>query len=241
LAHVDAVDRELAAFSLALRSGPMDARVPTCPEWVGRDLADHVGTFCVFWTHLVCEGAGRPKEEFPPTPDDGLIPEWIDSLGAALTRELRSTDPAQPMWSWVPDQGDAAFAARRSAHELAIHRFDSQSMRGSPQPVDGDLAVDGVEEMLVMAEAIGQTDATTGRGNGESLSLSAIDQEAAWTLTLTPEGTLVQRSVEHADLHIEATASDLELLLLQRPQLGKATYSGDVTALDAWYRAFQFG
>ncbi|HWW52521.1 MAG TPA: maleylpyruvate isomerase N-terminal domain-containing protein, partial [Acidimicrobiales bacterium] len=67
--HVDAVERDTKALVDALRVGPLDVGVPSCPEWTLIDLADHVGGFTGFWSHVLCEGRGvanTPFREMPP-------------------------------------------------------------------------------------------------------------------------------------------------------------------------------
>jgi uncharacterized protein (TIGR03083 family) len=240
-AHISAVEREVADLVTAFKAGPMDAPVPTCPEWTARDLASHVGDFSGFWAHVICEGTGRPKPEFPAAPEGDGIAEWVSELGNALIDELRATDPDQPMWSWVPGRENAAFAARRAANELAVHRYDAQASRGTTQPIDGVLAVDGIEEIFVMSEATGAVDGSTGRGNGETLFLRTTDQDAVWLLSLTPAGLEVTRSPGAADVHLTGDASDLELLLFQRPTIGSVSKTGNMASLDAWYAAYHFG
>src|SRR5215472_14461553 len=126
--HVAAVEREIAGLVSALGAGPVDAKVPTCPDWTVAELADHVGGFTGFWAHILCEGTGRPKTAFPDRGDD--VAGWYAGLGRSLVGELRATAPDQAVWTWAPDQQVAAFVARRCAHELAVHRFDAQSARG---------------------------------------------------------------------------------------------------------------
>lgn len=59
-----------------------------------------------------------------------------------------------------------------------------------------------------------------GAGEGETLHLHAFDPAAEWTLTLTPEGLAVERGHTKADLALRGAASDLELLLYDRPPPG---------------------
>ncbi|HVA10347.1 MAG TPA: maleylpyruvate isomerase N-terminal domain-containing protein [Acidimicrobiales bacterium] len=240
-AHVSAVRREVSDLVTAFAAGPMDAPVPTCPEWTAQDLAQHVGDFSGFWAHVICEGTGRAKPEFPAMPGDAGVAEWIGEIGTTLCDQLGATSPDQPMWSWVPGRENAAFAARRAANELAVHRYDAQTCRGSAKPIDTSLAVDGIEEIFVMVEAWRARDDRTGTGNGETLCLQATDADAAWVLCLTPDGTEVTRSAGDADLTISGKASDLELLLYQRPTIGAVTQDGDTSSLVAWYAAFHFG
>ena len=57
--HLAAVEREVVALAETFAAGPIDAHVPTCPDWTIADLADHVGGFTGFWSHVLCEGTGR--------------------------------------------------------------------------------------------------------------------------------------------------------------------------------------
>ncbi len=65
---VAAVRAEAAALTFALEAGEMDDVVPTCEGWEVRDLAVHVGQFCGFWSHVLCEGTDRPKTPAPRSP-----------------------------------------------------------------------------------------------------------------------------------------------------------------------------
>lgn len=239
--HLDAVDREAGALAGALAAGPIDAPVPTCPEWTVADLAEHVGGFTGFWAHVVCEGTGRPKTEFTPLPVGGDVGAWYAGLAASLVGELRATAADQEVWTWAPGHGDASFVARRCAHELAVHRVDAQSARGAAAPIDGALAVDGIEEIFVMLaawKANGHPE--SGAGNGESLHVHATDRDAEWLLTFTPGGLDVRREHAKGDLALRGAVSDLELVLYDRAPIAPVERFGDPAVLEAWYRAFHF-
>lgn len=238
--HVDAVAREVDGLVAALAAGPADAAVPTCPDWTVADLVEHVAGFTGFWTHVLCEGTGRPLTPFPDRPEGPALVEWYRGIGDALVSELRATAPDQAVWTWVEDRRNAAFVARRCAHELAVHRFDLQSARGTPQPVEPALAADGIEEIFVMVAAFEARGDARGRGGGEVLALEATDCDQRWLLTLAPTGLDVARRSGPADLTARAGVSDLELLCYRRPTLGEVHLDGDPGALDAWYRAFTF-
>jgi uncharacterized protein (TIGR03083 family) len=238
--HVDAVERETTAMVDALRDGPLEARVPSCPDWNVADLVKHVSEFTGFWTHVLCEGTGRPKTPFPDMPSGGVlaVADWYKQLAFYLVNELRATEPGTTVWTWVPDDNSARFAARRCANELAIHRFDLQLARGQPGPIDEALAVDGIEEIFVMIRA---RPAPTGYGRGESIRLHDTASGGEWLLTLTDHGLKVDASRAAADLTVRGAGSDLELLLYQRPTRGPVERVGDDAALEAWYQAFTFG
>ncbi len=237
--HVEAVERETQAMAEALADGPLDTTVPSCPDWTVIDLAAHVGEFTGFWAHVLCEGTGRPKPAFDDMPSDSpsAVADWYKSVAGHLIDELWATAPHTTVWTWDPDDNSARFAARRCAHELAVHRFDMQLAYGRAEPIASDLAADGIEEMFVMA---GVRFEPGGDERNESLSLHTTDQDRQWLLTLTPQGLHVDRQSTSGDLTVRGAASDLELLLYRRPILDEVALSGDRTALDSWYRAFTF-
>jgi uncharacterized protein (TIGR03083 family) len=241
LEHCAAVEREVGAMVEAVASGSADASTPTCPGWTVTDLVHHVGGFTGFWAHVLCEGTDRPNTPFPDMPSGAAIAGWYAAVAADLVRELAATAADQPVWTWVPDRQNAAFVARRCAHELAIHRCDAQAARGTMQPIEGELAADGIEEIFVMIDAFAARGEEAGRGTGETLHLHATDREAKWLVRLTPVGLQIERDDTSGDLALRGAVSDLELLLYERPTIGTVERLGDPTVLDAWYRAFHFG
>lgn len=242
--HVHAVERESSAIEAALRAGPLDVIVPTCPDWTLVDLASHLLQFSGLWTHVICEGTDRSKPPFtdpaPGEQDPGWFADQFAEQAGHLVEMLRTTEPAARVWTWDPADQTTAFVARRAAHELAVHRFDVQSARSSPDPIDGALAVDGIDEIFAMVDAWRAGGAETGQGNGETLHLHASDPDAEWTLTLAPDGLSVDREHRKADLALRGAASDLELVLYDRPPLATVDHLGDDSVLTAWLRGFHF-
>src|SRR3954462_9656566 len=110
--YVEAVEREAAAFARTLMKGDVDAPVPTCPDWTLVDLAKHHGTGMGFWTHVLCEGTGRPKPEFPedPGPAPGI---WFPTLARAPVGGVKGPPRDTEVWTWYPGDRSARFAARR--------------------------------------------------------------------------------------------------------------------------------
>ena len=60
-------------------------------------------------------------------------------------------------------------------------------------------------------------------------------------ITLGREGPRIQHETDVADLTLVGSASDLALLLFERPTIGTVQRDGDPGALEAWYREFRFG
>lgn len=245
--HIRAVERESAAITSALRAGSLDVHIPSCPDWTLVELATHLGRFCGFWTHVICEGTGRPKTPYTDPAADERRPEWFADWYAAaaghLVAQLRSTPPDAKVWTWDPSNETAAFVGRRAAHEMAVHRFDAQLARSSPQPIDGPLAADGIDEIFAMIDAwrTGGVYWGASAGAGETLHLHATEPDAEWTIMMAADGPVVERRHTRADLALRGTASDLELELYQRTPLGPVEHFGDEGALTAWRRVFTFG
>jgi uncharacterized protein (TIGR03083 family) len=234
--HVAAVRRETEAFDAALRAGPMDVVVPSCPDWTVADLATHVGNFMGLWTHVLCEGSGRPKTPVPDVPDADGLADWCSELSRHLIGELEATAPDTTVWTWIQEDKSARFPARRAAHELAIHRVDAELARADQHTVDSELAEDGIEEIFVMIANRGQAP----NGSGETLHLHGTDRDAEWLLTFASDRLDVRREHAKGDAAIRASVSDLEMLLYQRPTLGTVEQFGDDAVLVRFYETFQF-
>lgn len=235
--HIDAVESATTAIVDALRRTPLDAPVPSCPDWVLRDLAAHVWDFTGFWTHVVCEATGRPKTPFAAFPVADVADGYA-GLAASMVSELRAATPDTPAWSWVTDRQDVRFAARRMAHELTIHRVDVQLAGGGHEPIAADLAADGIEEIFVMIGAFGPP---AGTGTGETLHLHGTDRGDEWMIAMTPDGLRVDRSHAKAAMAIRGAVSDLELALYGRPPVAAIERFGDEGVMTAWRTAFTFG
>jgi len=240
---------DLARLCAAVAAGPLDAPVPTCPDFTVDDLAQHVAWFCSFWTRAMSEGA-RPSVGVVPPPPGALDPEargeWLLAIGTELIGLLAATPPETPHWTWYKPDRTAGFISRRVAHEVAVHRVDAQLARGDADPLDPVLAVDGIEELLQMqAQRAARVDTPTQLG-GRTIHLHGTDPDVAgaeWLLRIDsdgPGGVSVGREHAKGDLAIRASVGDLELLLYQRPPVGPVETFGDESVLADFHRVFTF-
>ena len=239
--HVEAIEREAATFARVLMKGDAGAQVPSCPDWTLLDLAKHHGRGMGFWTHVLCEGSGRPKPviEDEPGPAPTL---WFTQIAGGLVAEFRATAPDTEVWTWSPEDHSARFAARRMAHETVVHRFDAQTAIGKPEPIEPALATDGIEEIFDMAGNFAMVDnwIEAGRGEGQTLHLHGAEGDE-WLIAINPDGLEVRREHAKGDLALRGAVSDLELVLYGRPPIGDVERFGDESVLDVWYRVFKFG
>jgi uncharacterized protein (TIGR03083 family) len=250
--RIDAVERELAALTAAVAAGDPAARVPTCPDFTLDDLAAHVGEACGFWSHLLCEGTGRPKTPYARAVGPEGRPAWLATLAAHLVAELRATTPDQPVWTWHPTDHTAAFVARRASHETAVHRVDAQlaATGGAEEVAPPALAADGIEEVFMLASEAMADPRTAGRRDpgarrGQTLGLEATDHTfdgapAAWLIRLDPAGVRAERGAFPADLTLRGRVSDLEMTLYQRPGRSPIERIGDPAVLDLFHHEFTF-
>jgi uncharacterized protein (TIGR03083 family) len=237
--HLASVEEQLDLFVAALDGTPLDRPVPSCPDWTVRDLAEHVDGFNGFWTHVLCEGTGAEKPDFPPLEGDDAV-TWFRASADRLLDALRATPLDAEVWTWVPDEQNVAFIRRRATQELAIHRIDAQLAAGSPTPIDAAVAEDNVAEIVLM---IPHAPNGPPEGDGErTLGLHPTDLDEDLVLTLQGGGPALERTrAGGADLVLSGTMSDLALLLNGRPTQGEVARAGDEAVYDEWREVFRFG
>ncbi|HEV2636962.1 MAG TPA: maleylpyruvate isomerase family mycothiol-dependent enzyme [Actinocrinis sp.] len=128
------------------------AKVPSCPDWTTTDLADHVTEVYLHKTECMRLGAEPdpwPPENPDPAPDRDPVAALADSY-AGLLAEFDARDPADHAGSWYKPGQNVAFWIRRMAQETVVHRVDAELAAGlEPAEIPEDLAVDGIEEILV--------------------------------------------------------------------------------------------
>jgi uncharacterized protein (TIGR03083 family) len=239
--HVLAVERESEALAVALSAGDGAQLVTTCPGWDLRDLAGHVGGVVEHWVHTIAVATGDTPPDLPGSgaaeTDD--LAGWWRSMAAPLVSALRSVEAATDVPTWVQDQ-TAGFVARRTAHELAVHRVDAQLAVGAAAPIEAALASDGIDEIFTLIAA---AEPTSG-GRQASFHLHGTDRPEAgdeWLVILGSDGVTVSRRHAKGDLALRGAVGDLELLLYGRPPVASVERFGDESVLDAWYEAFQLG
>lgn len=132
-------------------AGYLDSPVPSCPGWRVAELVAHVGVVHRHKDHIVrdllTENPGTAGLE-PPRDNADLL-SWYQEGLDLLTDTLRTANPDAPAWSWHAADQTVGFWFRRMAHETTVHRVDAEQAAGAePAPIDADLAVDGLDEVL---------------------------------------------------------------------------------------------
>src|SRR5262249_5350122 len=139
-------------------SGDLQARVPSCPDWTVKDLAQHLTSVHIGWAEIVEHPTDDPTEAFTTaaaTRRESADTEALVARGRqAMQRSpevLASADPQQRPWTWAAQQ-DVAFTPRHQVQEAAIHRWDAQTAAGSAvDSIAPDVAADSIDEFLELS------------------------------------------------------------------------------------------
>ena len=131
---------------LAVAERGLDAAVPSCPGWTVRDAVEHVAE--VYLHKVRCMREKVFPEPWPP--ERGELPtlEYFQRATDDLLTELTTRDPHEYADTWWWDERTVGFWVRRMAHESAIHRIDVELAYDDTTPIDHELALDGVDEVL---------------------------------------------------------------------------------------------
>lgn len=233
-----AVRRDGEAILAAAGQG-LDVPVPTCGDWRMPDLLTHVGSV---YRRAVTVVGDRMTTPVPWRPPPGDVDDPVGYLAEALNelvQALSEADADTPVWNWSPMPDVAGFWARRMAHESAIHRYDAQRAHGVAQPVDAELAVDGLDELIdVLLPRIVERDSLTPRAATYAFIESA--QGGAWWTRTGADGVHRVDAGSTADVTVRGTTSALLLAAYSRVPWTSLEVEGDSTALDDWADTLRF-
>lgn len=144
------IRQDADAFLDTLTAVGPSAPVPACPDWVVRDLVDHLGRVHQWAGRNASSGLNSTSPKHPTVgPAEGEdLASWYAGCVDDLLKVLAATDPAESCWTFQPGNGLAGFWSRRQSHELAMHRNDLAAAAGRPYYYDAPHAVDGIGEVL---------------------------------------------------------------------------------------------
>jgi uncharacterized protein (TIGR03083 family) len=183
---------------------------------------------------LVRNGSWDGLRQQPP--ETGTVDE-LDVAVRGLVDILGEREPEHEVPNWSGSNFTARFWRRRMAQETAVHRWDVQFALGDPDPVEVELAVDGIDEILdvFLPRVVGKLPPEQADLGG-SLHVHATDSEhGEWIVKLTQGDLLVGHAHEKADAAVRGTASDLLLLLWGRDlPAGRVQVLGDGAVVDRW-------
>jgi uncharacterized protein (TIGR03083 family) len=172
----------------------------------------------------LCEGRADGDTEFPRVPVDEAARTYEIDLGRLVT-SLRALSPDAPVPNWAAAPKTAAFWQRRAVHELAVHRWDAETISGGdPTPVEPAIADDGIAEFFDVF-------VTTGFAFGlvpaaqATLVVEAVDTGTRRVQHLPEPGPVTT---------VRGTASDLLLAVWRRRDPLAHHVDGPRAVLEQW-------
>lgn len=208
--------------------GSLSNEVPSCPGWTVSDLICHVAQ--VYEHKIACTDLGRSPDPWPPEwPADRDPLDWLGDAHGRLLDMFAVSGPTTPSATWWPPDQTVGFWARRMAHETAVHRIDGELAIGMPTPVNAELAVDGVDEILVIMLAGDWSDEPDDAATGQRVAVSTGGR--TWHVTLERESVGVTEDGGDADATLGGDPSDVLLWLWGRAPDERLTRSGDEDAI----------
>jgi uncharacterized protein (TIGR03083 family) len=240
--HIEAIRDAGVRLAAAARVAGPDAAVPSCPEWVVRDLVRHQGGVHRWAASIVGTPRTEPwnvelDEVVGTWPDDADLLAWFEAGVDALTSTLTQADPNLSCWTFLPAPSPVAMWARRQAHETSVHGVDAELAAGGPVtafPVP--FAADGVGELL---EAFVPRGGPLRSEQERTLRVRCADAAAAWLVSIgpdrvrtTPHSDTNDGGAGSADCEIAGTAEDMYLTLWNRRQADSLQVSGDRDLLE---------
>jgi uncharacterized protein (TIGR03083 family) len=234
---VAAVDQSGRSLVAAARHAGLDAPVPTCPDWDVRRLLQHTAKVHQRTEAVVRTGAETPprSSEFPRFSDnDALFDESLATLDR-LVVALGDADPGGPSWNFSSGPQKNDFWFRRMAHETTIHRADAELADRAPiGSVDPDLAIDGIDELVVgmMPEVFPFKESDL----EASVHLHCTDQPGEWLILLGDGRMVTTREHGKGDVAVRGPASDLYLWAWGRQSVDAPEIEvfGDRALVDAF-------
>ena len=234
LDHIAHLRTDGARFAGAVDTGPLEAPVAACGDWDLRQLTHHVGHIHR-WARIAATTARRPdRDEIDDPPADSELADWIRSGVSDLADALEAIDPDAPTWHPFPVDKVGRVWPRRQCHELSIHRWDAQNAIGSADPIDAELASDGIDEYfevmlprLVTRESLELP--------SDSIHVHCTDVDGEWLVRAIDGEVSMTREHAKGDAALRGPAQHLLLMLWGRPVPdGAVDAIGDTAAADAW-------
>lgn len=225
---VAAIRRDSDRFYQTADDADPSAAVQSCPGWTIADLVWHLGEVHWFWStdiELRATGPDEVENAAPERPDAYRdLVAWGRVQADRLIGLLDSTDDDVAVWTWamLEDGRNVGFVRRHQVQEAAVHRWDIQAASsGSPDPIESDVAVDALDEMLAVTLPWGVRPDQPLPG---TVHLHCTDSDGEW---FVDAGGRVETIHAKGDVALRGTASDLLLALYSRLSLGDLDIVGD--------------
>jgi uncharacterized protein (TIGR03083 family) len=196
----------------------LDRQVPTCPGWTVEQLLEHIAQVQRWATRIVLAPPGEKPERRIESPDGPAIIDWFAEGADALVDALTTVDLDHDVYAFVGTR-PARWWVRRQAHEAVVHAWDRQNATGTPEPIDPNVAVDGIDELLSVLLVPRLVDTSGFAAAGESIHVHVTDVDGEWLLQVAPDRIDLTREHAKGDVALRGPAAELLLVLWGRCQV----------------------
>ena len=227
----------------ALASEDTQGPVPHIADWTAKDAIIHVGSVFSFVAQSIAQNAplsdnGVAGWANDPAnhPDTKKLSEWFKSNSEYLAEVVWRHLPDDEIWTTSRSIKTAAFWMRRMTQEAVMHRWDIEAVHADTNPINAELAVDGIDEFYDFFVAERLPDAFAGNG---TVHLHATDADGEWMITRRNEGIEVEKAHGKGDVAARGSASDLLLFVWNRKTHAELETFGDTELLVEHQRLLQ--
>jgi uncharacterized protein (TIGR03083 family) len=143
--YLERLRADSARLGEVARTG-LDAAVPNCPGWTVDVVVRHVAQ--VYAHKIEVLKLGALPDPWPPDFSGLDSLQWYDEARQAIVDALEGAGTTTPTWTFNPRDSTSGFWFRRMAHETVVHRIDVEQAHDAVTPIDPELALDGIDEVL---------------------------------------------------------------------------------------------
>lgn len=234
------LDEELKRLG-SLDSATLALDIPHIAGWTVHSVVGHIGWVLRF-VSLCVEASPEdppPRSSVGEPPVGSDVIGWFEQSVSMATSAIDNADLEEARPTWIGPQ-PGHWWLRRIAQEVAMHRWDVENAVGQPEPINPQLARDGVDEVLeVFVPNRLQFDVLDADGSTIHLHATDIDH-GEWLIHVTADAVRWEHAHAKGDVAARGTMSDLLLMMWGRISPSQLEVFGDVELLERWQRAATF-
>jgi uncharacterized protein (TIGR03083 family) len=208
----------------------LPAAVPSCPGWTVESVLRHVA---LVYLHKIeaLKIAARP-DPWPPNLDERDALDLYDEARAAIVVALTEAGTELPTWTFSPSDKTSGFWYRRMALETAVHRIDAELAHDVVTPVNRELSLDGIDEILtLMLGGPWWEEGDTEHPVNATIRITSAGR--SWTCRLDATSAVVTPGAEgDVDAEVFGDPDDIFLWLWGRRDLSMEQSAGNDTAVQ---------
>ncbi len=236
--HLSAIESAGGRLAELATAAGEKTKVPTCPAWDVRALVAHQSMVHRWATAHVTgnDPAAVPTQTSIRRSEDDLLGYYSEGR-RRLVEAIGKAPPDLDAIVFLNDAPPAReFWARRQAHETTVHMVDALAAAVGRMPtedeaaIDGDLAVDGIDELLAGFFTRGRSKLFD--GEKYSMLVSPDDGDRQWHIDVAESLSIAASPSRPPRLVVGGSATAVYLGLWNRGD--ELELSGDTSLMERW-------